>query len=60
MTYTTIAQANPWEPYERDRHGKKKPKPGIPESADTGFILIGLAIIILVARRFLRKQVLDK
>jgi hypothetical protein len=58
MNYTTIAQADPWQPY--DNNGKKKPKPGVPEVDALGFVLIGFAISLLVARRYLRKQVLGK
>lgn len=57
MTYTTIAQADPWQPYEQ---GKKKPKPGVPEVDALGFVLVAFAISLLVARRFLRRQVLGK
>lgn len=58
MTYTTIAQADPWQPYEPA--AKKKPKPGVPEAADFGLILVGFALLLLVGRRFLRRQVFGK
>ena len=46
----TIAQADPWQPYENN--GKKPPKPGIPEASDYGAVLIFICLVIVIAWRY--------
>jgi len=45
---TTLAQADPWQPY-----AKKKPKPSIPEPMT--YLGITLALLIVLATRWGRK-----
>lgn len=49
MIYQTIAQADPWQPYENK--GKKKPKPGVPEPAFYGAVLVLLCVILVLKHR---------
>ncbi len=49
MTQTTIAQADPWQPYENK--GKKPPKPGIPEPWAYGLLFVALCVALVLKRR---------
>jgi hypothetical protein len=51
----TIAQTDPWKPY--DNPGKKPPKPGVPEASDYGVVFMFICLVIVIAWRYeLRKK----